>query len=230
MPQAIADDLELLYGATAAGPVESRLRQLIRQHQRRSERSLPLHGRPGQRQLPLTQRDVLLITYGDQVREPGVAPLRTLGEFLAEHAAGAVSGVHLLPFYPSSSDDGFSVVDYRAVDPSLGDWDDVCRLGGRFDLMFDAVFNHVSAQSEWFQSFLGGDPRRRGWFITVDGDPDLSQVVRPRTLPLLTPFQTAAGEKNVWTTFSADQVDLNLHDPDVLLALVDVLLFYVERG
>ena len=230
MPQAIADDLELLYGATAAGPVESRLRQLIRQHQRRSERSLPLHGRPGQRQLPLTQRDVLLITYGDQVREPGVAPLRTLGEFLAEHAAGAVSGVHLLPFYPSSSDDGFSVVDYRAVDPSLGDWDDVCRLGGRFDLMFDAVFNHVSAQSEWFQSFLGGDPRRRGWFITVDGDPDLSQVVRPRTLPLLTPFQTAAGEKKVWTTFSADQVDLDLHDPDVLLALVDVLLFYVERG
>src|SRR5438132_452260 len=87
----------------------------------------------GQVHQPLTQRDALLITYGDQVREPDAAPLQTLGEFLEEHAAGAVSGVHVLPFYPSSSDDGFSVVDYRAVDPELGTWDDVCRLGRRFD-------------------------------------------------------------------------------------------------
>lgn len=228
MPQAIADHLTFLYGATAAGPVESRLRDLIRRHA--PEGSRPLAAPPARRELPLTQRDALLITYGDQVREPSVAPLRTLGEFLAAHAAGAVSGVHVLPFYPSSSDDGFSVVDYRAVDPSLGHWDDVCRLGSRFDLMFDAVFNHVSSHSEWFQSFLRDDPRCRDWFITVDDDPDLSQVVRPRTLPLLTPFQTAAGERRVWTTFSADQVDLNVQDPDVLLALIDVLLFYVERG
>jgi glucosylglycerate phosphorylase len=228
MSQAIADHLSFLYGACAAGPVESRLREMMRQH--RSERSRPLDGPPHRRELPLTQRDALLITYGDQVREPDVAPLRTLGEFLSEHVAGAVTGVHILPFYPSSSDDGFSVVDYRAVDPSLGDWDDVCELGRSFDLMFDAVLNHVSAHSVWFQSFLRDDPDRRDWFITVDGDPDLSQVVRPRALPLLTPFQTAAGERKVWTTFSADQVDVNVHDPDVLLALLDVLLFYVGRG
>ena len=56
------------------------------------------------------------------------------------------------------------------------------------------------------------------------------QVVRPRALPLLTPFPTAAGEKKVWTTFSADQVDVNVRDPDVLLELIDVLLMYVGLG
>jgi sucrose phosphorylase len=240
MPQDIAEHLVFLYGTTAAGPVEARLRDLVRD--RHPEARTAVRGQRGEpaqssaepagshRRLPLTQRDALLITYGDQVREAGLTPLQTLGEFLDEHAAGAVSGVHILPFYPSSSDDGFSVVDYRAVDPQLGTWDDVCRLGRRFDLMFDGVFNHVSAHSAWFEAFLRDDPTYRDWFITVEGDRDLSQVVRPRALPLLTTFQTAAGEKRVWTTFSADQVDVNAHDPDVLLALIDVLLFYVSQG
>ncbi len=227
MPQAIADHLTFLYGSTEAGPIEPRLRSVVLA-------SFPnaLAGpRPvRRRRLPLTQREALLITYGDQVREAGAAPLRSLGEFLEGHAAGAVSGVHVLPFYPSSSDDGFSVIDHRAVDPELGTWDDVCRFGRRFDLMFDAVFNHVSVEGEWFQGFLRGDPRYRDWFITVEGDPDLSQVVRPRALPLLTAFRTAEGERRVWTTFSADQVDMNVRNPEVLLALIDVLLFYVARG
>jgi sucrose phosphorylase len=226
MPQAIAEHLSLLYGTVAAGPLEARLQAIVRRHF--PEASAPVAG--GRRRLPLTQRDALLITYGDQVREASVAPLQTLGEFLEEHAAGAVSGVHILPFYPYTSDDGFSVVDYRTVDPALGTWDDIGRLGRRFELMFDGVFNHVSAHSAWFQAFLRDEPEYRDWFITVEGDPDLSQVVRPRTLPLLTTFQTAGGEKRVWTTFSADQIDLNAHDPEVLLALIDVLLFYVAQG
>src|SRR5262249_17525855 len=124
MPQDLAHHLTFLYGTTVAGAVESPLPELISRHPAHPHQ--PDHaGRPPG-QLPLTQRDALLIPYGDQVREPGVAPLQTLGEFLDEHAAGAVSGVHILPFYPSSSDDGFSVVDYRAVDPALGTWDDVC--------------------------------------------------------------------------------------------------------
>jgi glycosidase len=227
MPPTIVELLTSVYGTGAAGPLESRVRELMRQHLP----DLPtVAATSGRRELPLTQRDALLITYGDQVTEPGAPPLQTLGELLDEHAAGAVSGVHVLPFYPSSSDDGFSVVDYRAVDPALGDWDDVCRLGRRFELMFDAVFNHVSAHSRWFLAFLRDDPAFRDWFIVVDGDPDLSQVVRPRALPLLTPFDTATGPKKVWTTFSADQVDVNVGNPEVLLALLDVLLFYVARG
>ncbi|HYW25083.1 MAG TPA: sugar phosphorylase [Terriglobales bacterium] len=227
MPQDIAEHLVFLYGTAAVGSVETRLRALMRD---RFPDAHPSPHRVSGRRLPLTQRDALLITYGDQVREPGVLPLRTLGEFLGDHAADAVSGVHILPFYPSTSDDGFSVVDYRAVDPDLGTWDDVCHLGDRFDLMFDGVFNHVSSHSAWFEAFLRDDAAYRDWFITIEGDPDLSQVVRPRALPLLTTFQTAAGDKRVWTTFSADQVDVNAQDPDVLLALIDTLLFYVARG
>ncbi|MCQ3939347.1 MAG: sugar phosphorylase [Chloroflexi bacterium] len=177
----------------------------------------------------LSERDSLLITYGDQVQSPNEKPLRTLKKFCDRYLTGVVSGIHLLPFYPWTSDDGFSVVDYRRIDPALGDWDDVSSMRN-FRLMFDGVINHISSQSEWFQKFLQDDPRYRGYFIVVEGEPDLSQVVRPRALPLLTPFQTASGEKKVWTTFSADQVDLNFKNPEVLLEILDILLLYAERG
>ena len=178
----------------------------------------------------LSARDAILITYGDQLREPDRAPLRTLAEFCSQHLRGVVSGVHLLPFYPYSSDDGFSVIDYRQVNPALGNWDDVARAGQDFRLMFDGVINHISAESEWFKAFLQDDPKYRNYFIVVEDAPDLSQVVRPRALPLLTEFTTPSGVKKVWTTFSVDQIDLNYAQPDVLLDIIDVLLFYVAHG
>jgi glycosidase len=225
MTAAIHEHLVSLYGTAAAEAIFPRLEKRLREYKRQAlSRPTPRNARS------LTQRDALLITYGDQVREPAVPPLRTLGYFLDRHLAGVLSGAHILPFYPSSSDDGFSVIDYGAVDPGLGEWSEIRRIGGRFDLMFDAVFNHISARSEWFQRFLKDDPLYRDFFIVVEGDPDLSQVVRPRALPLLTRFPTAGGEKKVWTTFSADQIDLNFRNPEVLLAVVDALLFYVTQG
>lgn len=182
------------------------------------------------RQIKLSEKDILLITYGDQVKEPGKHPLGSLAGFCERYLTGLVNGLHLLPFYPSSSDDGFAVIDYQAVDPALGDWEDINRLGRQFRLMFDAVVNHVSTQNAWFQGFLRAEPALRDYFIVVEGSPDLSQVVRPRALPLLTRFETAAGPRQVWTTFSADQVDLNYHNPDVLLVILELLLFYIARG
>jgi sucrose phosphorylase len=164
------------------------------------------------------------------VTEAGSPPLKTLGDFLAARTEGIVSGVHILPFFPYSSDDGFSVINYRQVDPQLGTWNDVHSLNRHFRLMFDGVINHISAQSDWFQGFLRDDPAFADWFITVDGDPDLSQVVRPRALPLLSHFDTPSGKKAVWTTFSTDQIDLNFGNPDVLLEIIDLMLFYVAQG
>ncbi len=178
----------------------------------------------------LTERDAILITYGDQVCAPGASPLQTLADFCARHVRDVVSGIHLLPFFPFSSDDGFAVMDYRAVNPSLGSWDDIARIGEHFCLMFDAVVNHVSAQGEWFQAFLRDDPRYRDYFIVVPDGADVSRVIRPRALPLLTKFETPSGAKNVWTTFSADQIDLNYRNPDVLIEIVETILFYVARG
>lgn len=225
MNRAFNAHLESLYGAENAATVAGRMSDLLDRW--RSPWPFSSTTRDG---LRLTQRDALLITYADQVRRAGESPLRTLADFCERHLMGTVSGIHLLPFYPWSSDDGFSVKDFTTVEPSYGTWEDVARLGSDFDLMFDAVFNHVSAQGEWFQRFLADDPRYRDFFISVTGNPDLAQVARPRALPLLTEFPTAAGPKTVWTTFSADQVDLNFRNPEVLMVALEALLFYVAKG
>ena len=176
------------------------------------------------------QRDVLLITYGDMVRNAGAPPLATLREFLTERLLGCVSMVHVLPFFPYSSDDGFSVIDYRKVDPDLGTWQDVQALGDRFRLMADLVLNHCSRSSEWFQDHANGIAPARDFFIEVDPSTDLSAVVRPRSKPLLTEVPYIDQSRWVWTTFSEDQIDLNFANPDVLFEFLDILLFYVSMG
>lgn len=178
----------------------------------------------------LSESDAILITYGDQVRQSGEPPLQTLHTFLKDTLKGTFNSVHILPFYPYSSDDGFSVIDYTAVDPNLGDWDDVEALSGDFKLMFDAVFNHISAESAWFKAFLRQEDPYDDFFVVIPPGTDLSAVVRPRALPLLTKFDTAKGEKQVWTTFSEDQIDLNFANPRVLIETMRILLFYVEKG
>ena len=224
MADSIRNQLNFLYGSVVGPETAARVERMLATHRVQKQSAVLSENQV------LTQADAMLITYGDQVRGPDQAPLQTLARFAAQHLSGVVSAVHILPFYPWTSDDGFSVKDYSAVDPALGTWDDIEQLGKKFDLMFDAVFNHMSARSEWFKKFLQGDPAFRDYFVTVEGNPDLSQVVRPRALPLLTEFQSAAGPKKVWTTFSADQVDLNFKKPEVLLAALEILLFYAARG
>ncbi len=179
----------------------------------------------------LGREDAVLIAYGDHVKAEGEAPLATLGRVLRGPLADTVTGVHVLPFYPWTSDDGFAVSDYTSVDPELGSWSDVRGLGATHRLMFDAVINHTSSEHPWFGAWLADDPRYAGHFRAVDPSTDLSDVVRPRTTPLLTPFEATDGTtRHVWTTFSADQVDLDYRDPRVLLDVMDVLLRYVEEG
>lgn len=223
----IQDRLTFLYGEQETRRLWPQLQERLANFKRRN----PHLARPAApASARLTQRDAFLITYGDQISQPGRTPLQTLAEFLETHLGDAISGVHLLPFYPYSSDDGFSVIDYREVHPKLGSWEDVAHVGQNYRLMFDAVINHISQASEWFQAFLRDEEPYTDYFIVVDPDVDLSQVVRPRALPLLTPVETPSGVKHVWTTFSADQIDLNYANPQVLLEMTDLLLFYVEKG
>ncbi len=177
-----------------------------------------------------SERDAVLITYGDSLHEADRPPLATLKAFADEYLGASFSAVHVLPFYPYSSDDGFSVIDYRAVNPDLGDWEDVEALGERFHLMFDLVLNHVSRRSAWFRSYREGDAPYREYFLEADPEADLSAVVRPRSLPLLTRVRRMNGEAWVWTTFSDDQMDLNFANPDVLFEMLDILLGYIARG
>ena len=213
--------LTSLYGA-GAGPVMTRLESLLEhhRHQLRNRRAAP----------PLGHADAFLISYPDQLRSPGTTALQSLAAFGRNHLADLISGIHLLPFLPSSSDDGFAVTDYRQVDPGLGTWQDVYALGRDFRLMVDLVLNHASAQSGWFAAFRRGQPPYDAFFRVPEPDGDWSRVVRPRATPLFTSFETSAGPLPVWTTFGPDQVDLDYRSPEVLLEMVDVMLEYVGHG
>lgn len=175
------------------------------------------------------QEDVVLITYGDTFKKEGEMPLQTLNNFLQNHVKDAVNTVHILPFFPYSSDDGFSVIDFFEVDHELGDWADIDQIAKNYQLMYDLVINHASRESLWFTDFKANIPPFNEFFIEVEGGEDISQVVRPRNTPLLVPAYTHRGRKMVWATFSADQIDLNFKNPRVLIKMLKVLLFYIQH-
>lgn len=179
---------------------------------------------------PLTQLEAFLIAYPDQIHEPDVPPLESLAAVASKYLNGVVTGIHILPFYPWSSDDGFSVIEPTAVAAQYGSWSDIRRLAARFHVMFDAVINHVSAENPWFRQFLENNPRYQDFFINVGEQTDLSAVVRPRAQPVISTFQARGGDRRIWTTFGPDQVDLNYSNPNVLLAVMEVLLFYASMG
>lgn len=213
--------LQRIYGKQRAAAAAARIAAVL-------ETFSPLKP-AGQREF-FSEADAILITYGDTLKRAEERPLRTLHRFAAEHLRGVFSGIHLLPFFPYSSDDGFSVTDFFAVRPDLGSWEDVRAIGGEFKLMVDLVANHVSAESRWFRNYLAGEKGFEDLAIEVDPAADLSAVTRPRSLPLLTAFEKRSGSRvHLWTTFSADQIDLNYASLDVLENMVRVLLYYVSQ-
>ena len=177
-----------------------------------------------------SQKDALVITYGNSIQDGSHKPLDLLRDFLTKHLSGVVNGVHILPFFPFTSDDGFAVTDYRKVDPQLGDWPDISRIGGEFALMSDLVLNHVSSQGVWFNAYRQGQSPYDEFFFEGDPQDDLSAVVRPRTTPLLQEVETAMGKRNVWCTFSHDQVDLDYRNPEVLLEMIRIIRLHIDKG
>jgi len=177
-----------------------------------------------------SEQDVVMITYGDSILVEGKAPLKGLDHFLEAHIGDTINGVHILPFYPYSSDDGFSVIDHRMVNPNLGDWRDIKKLSQQHRLMFDLVINHVSRESLWFYDFVANLPPAKDFFHALPQETDVSQVTRPRNSPLLVPVTTRRGMLYVWATFSEDQIDVNFGNPEVLLEYLDILLLYIRNG
>jgi len=219
--QSIRNLLDQIYSPEKGARAFERVRRLLER--------FPIH--PTSKRHFFSQNDTVLITYADSLREDGQPPLQTFREFAGEYFKDVFSTIHFLPFFPYSSDDGFSVMDFFAIDPNLGGWTDVETLGEDFDLMFDMVLNHISARSAWFDNYLRNEPGFETLALAVDPSKNLSMVTRPRTHPLLTPFRKENKETvHLWTTFSEDQIDLNYQSLDVLEKMVSVLLFYVEKG
>jgi len=217
----VAELLTEIYGTRTGQAAFARIRPLIEK--------FPVQ----KRQKPefFSQEDVVLITYGDSLKKSGQAPLATLHEFAVRYLREAIPTIHFLPFFPYSSDDGFSVMDFFAIDPQLGAWNDVRDIGREFQLMFDYVVNHFSARSRWFADYLADRKGFEEFAIETDPSSDLSLVTRPRALPLLSEYEKYDGRRvHLWTTFSADQIDFNFKSLDVLAKMIEVLLFYVRQG
>ncbi|MEQ9261072.1 MAG: sugar phosphorylase [Roseovarius sp.] len=177
-----------------------------------------------------SEQDAVLITYGNSIRDGVHKPLDLLEDFLKSHMRGVVNGVHILPFFPFSSDDGFAVTDYTAVNPQLGEWSDISRIAAQFHLMSDLVLNHVSSQGAWFHAYQQGHAPYSRYFYEGNPADDLTMVVRPRTTPLLREVETRDGVRHVWCTFSHDQVDLDFRNPEVLLEMLRIIRLHIDRG
>ena len=227
--------LSYLYGDSEAQAWMPELERILRVHYAHKPEDLVELEKEYQPEERFTEKDLVLITYGDAIKGDHGATLKSLHRFVETYSRGAVNTIHLLPFFPYSSDRGFAVVDFKTVDPKMGTWECIQELGADYDLMFDGVLNHCSSRSEMFRGYLNGNPAYRDFFIAYDSPEDLtrdqrSKIFRPRTSDILTRVDTIEGPKYVWTTFSEDQIDFNFRNPKVLLTVIDALLFYVRQG
>ncbi|MCL1588661.1 MAG: alpha-amylase family glycosyl hydrolase [Actinomycetia bacterium] len=212
--------LNEIYGPEAGEKIRGRYDALILRHQQRTQLAND----------HLRSTDSWIISYPDHISGHQATPLKVLDEFVHKRLRPFITGVHILPCFPSSSDEGFSVKDYLTIDERYGTWGDIENLASNGNMMLDAVVNHASTQGIWFEQWQAGTPPFDEFFRTEDPDADLSGVVRARQHPLLTRFETAQGERWVWTTFSKDQADLDYRNPEVALAMAGVLLTYAQHG
>jgi sucrose phosphorylase len=176
------------------------------------------------------EKDIWVITYGDSIQSSDRVPLKSLSNFMTKNLSGLINGVHILPFFPYSSDDGFSVIDFSQVNESLGGWQDIVSISKDFHLMSDLVVNHCSSRSRWFENYKKCEHPGKDYFVTVDDEIDISKVVRPRTSPLLREVETLEGKKKVWCTFSHDHVDLNYENPELLCEMINTIKLYLDKG
>jgi len=176
------------------------------------------------------ESDVALITYLDTFYNNDEKNIQTLEQVLNTYLQDNVSIIHLLPFFPYSSDDGFAVIDYLKIKKGLATWSDIKKLSLKYKIMADLVINHCSSQSEWFQQFLNNQLPGKNYFLDYKDKFDTSKIVRPRSHDLLQIFKTKKSEKFVWCTFSRDQVDLNFKNKDVLIEFLKIIKFYLDQG
>ncbi|MFR5172129.1 MAG: sucrose phosphorylase, partial [Clostridium paraputrificum] len=162
------------------------------------------------------ENKIMLITYSDSLGKN----LSELKEILDKHIKDAIGGIHILPFFPSSGDRGFAPMTYKKVDPAFGTWKDIEELSKKYFLMYDYMINHISAQSEYYQDFLGkkDESEYKDLFIRYknffeNGGPSEEQVDmiykrKPRAPYVMANFKDGTEEK-VWCTFDEEQIDIH---------------------
>lgn len=220
--QSAHNRLSFLYGPDKAEALTQQLMSLVERYRS------PIYHHSQDTQWQAS--DTLLITYGDAIRHRDEPGLLQLERFIEEYFRDCITNIHLLPFCPYSSDDGFSVIDFKQVREAVGNWDHIDALARRFGLMFDLVLNHCSRENLWFIDYIQNQEPGCNYFIELDPATDVNSVTRPRNSPLLAPINTRRGTRHVWATFSEDQIDFDYSNPDVLMAMMDIFLFYLSKG
>lgn len=159
---------------------------------------------------------IMLITYADSMGKD----LKDLYEILEEHFDGVIGGLHILPFFPSSGDRGFAVINYDTVDPAFGTWDDIDRLADKYYLMADFMINHISIRSKEFKDYMenGDASPYRDMFIHweefwPDGNPTEEQASklyrRKANYPYIEFVRKDGKIVHIWNTFFEEQIDIN---------------------
>lgn len=179
----------------------------------------------------------MLITYPDSLGNN----IKDLQKVLKTHLDGAIGGVHLLPFFPSSGDRGFAPMDYTKVDEKFGDWKDVKNLSESYYLMFDFMVNHISKQSKYFKDFQEkhNQSAYRDLFIHWDEfwpqgrptqeDIDLIYKRKPKA-PVQTVEFVDGQTEEVWNTFGDDQIDMDVTKEVTKRFIKDTLNFLMDHG
>ena len=224
--RAIKEKLKSIYGEKKSRETLGKIVKLIEKYSVQNYASRQLRSK---QKAFCNESDIVLITYADILFYPKKKPLETLYQFVTNYLDKQFNIIHLLPCYPYSSDDGFSVIDYKKINPDLGTWKNIEKFASKYDLMIDFILNHISSQSHWFQEYLKGNPRYKNYFISCPKDTDISSVTRARAHPLLTKFKRKEEDTYLWTTFSPDQIDLNYGHAELLVKMIDVLLFYCHK-
>ena len=179
---------------------------------------------------------IMLITYPDSLGNN----LRDLDSVLETHFDGAIGGIHILPFFPSSGDRGFAPITYDIVDPAFGDWEDIEKLAEKYYLMCDYMINHMSAQSAIYKDYLQNHnaSEYRDFFIRWNefwgGEPeeaDLQKLYLRKPKPFVEAHFADGTVEKMWSTFSDEQIDIDcLHSRKAKEYLKEQLQKLAARG
>lgn len=179
---------------------------------------------------------IMLITYPDSMG----GNLKALQKALESYAPGAVESIHILPFFPSSGDRGFSPITYDVVDPTFGDWDDIAALANQYTLMCDMMVNHISRQSAEFRDYMkkGQASSYAEMFFDYEkffgGEPsaeELAKIYKRSDKPLYQQVTLPDGTvKKLWCSFSAEQIDVDTNSPITREYIMRNLHRLGERG
>ena len=175
------------------------------------------------------EKDFLLITYADSIKKKNQKNLITLYNFLKKYCK-EFNYIHILPFFPFSSDDGFAVEDYKKIKIEHGSWKDLKKITKTFDIMVDLVINHCSSKNKLFENFLENKNPGKDFFINSEKKfPESKKIVRPRSSDLSKKVLVDGKICYVWCTFGHDQVDFDFRNPNVLIYFLEIIKFYLDQ-